>query len=129
MHRRCATNVAMLALLSSDAALAQTYQLSCSGQSVQGPIRVEGTRSLQTYNAIGDGFVSFDGSVQTSKTAGRLQYEGYTRTGAFQGLVSGNFQPIPIAVLDNTGGEMIIYAGGASLGAPEILARLRCAWQ
>jgi hypothetical protein len=129
MHRRIAITLATLALLCSHATLARTYQLSCSGQSVQGPIRVEGTRSLQTYNAIGDGFVRFEGSVQTGQTAGRMQYEGYTRTGAFQGLISGNFQPIPIAVLDNTGGEMIIYAGGASLGAPEILARLRCAWR
>ncbi len=129
MHRLIAVFTAALPLLATAPALAQTYQLACSGQSVQGPIQIEGSRSLQTYNAMGDGYVRFDGRVRTSQIAGRMQYEGYTATGAFQGLISGNFQPIAISVLDNTGGEMIIYAGGASLGAPEMLARLVCNWR
>lgn len=58
---------------------------------------------------------------------GRVQYEGYTNTTPFEGWITGQFAPI--SILDNTGGEMIIYDGTPSLGAPEILARLICAWQ
>lgn len=110
-------------------AVAQTNHLACEGQSVQGPVVIEGQRRFEAYNALGDGYVSFAGQLATGQMQGRIQYEGYTNTGAFEGLITGQFAPISISVLDNTGGEMIIYDGTQSLGAPEILARLICNWR
>ena len=110
------------------AAMAQTHRLSCQGEGVQGPVVIEGVRTFQAHNLLGDGFVQFDGSVQSRIQAGRLQYDGYTAVGPFAGVISGDFPPISVSVLDNTGGQMIIYDGGVSTGAPAVLARLVCSW-
>lgn len=126
LFRDLALVITVSCMIAPRLATAETNRLVCEGQSIQGPVVVEGQRRYEAYNALGDGYVLFVGQLATGQIQGRIQYEGYTNTAPFEGLITGQFAPISISVLDNTGGEMIIYDGTPSLGAPEILARLIC---
>ncbi len=128
LFRDLALVISVWCMIAPRPASAETNRLACEGQSVQGPVVIEGQRRYEAYNALGDGYVSFVGQLATGQMQGRIQYEGYTNTAPFEGLIIGQFAPISISVLDNTGGEMIIYDGTPSLGPPEILARLICNW-
>jgi hypothetical protein len=124
-----AVAIAVGHLLAGSAIADEVHRLRCQGNSVQGRVVIEGRRTLHVYNALGDGYVRFVGRVRTSRLRGRLRYEGYTNLVPFEGFITGQFAPIPVAVLDNTGGRMIIYDGRPSLGPPDILARLVCDWR
>jgi hypothetical protein len=83
---------------------------------------VQGQRLYAPHHALGDGHVRFSGVLKADFGAAHMMYESYTRVGAFDGILQGSQGALPIAVLDNTGGQMIIYRGGASLGLLQSLA-------
>ncbi len=108
----------------------QVNQLDCQGQSQSGPAIVSGMRQFTASNALGDGYVRFQGQYQAGALAGQMVYEGYTQTAPFEGYVTTQDGAVSaIAVLDNTGGRMVVYSGTPSLGAPDILAELVCNWR
>lgn len=88
-----------------------------------------GVRVYSPYNALGDGYVKFVGQVSAGGIQGRIAYEGYTATAPFTGVITSPQGVLRIGVLDNTGGEMIIYEGTPRLGAPQTLGRFVCRWQ
>jgi hypothetical protein len=107
----------------------QVAQLTCQGMFMGTPAMVQGQRQYAPHNAVGDGLVRFSGVLQSDLGAARMMYEGYTRVGAFEGVLQAPQGVFPIAVLDNTGGQMIIYKGGASLGAPPMVGQFVCQWR
>jgi hypothetical protein len=119
---------AMIPLWGKPAAAQQVNQLNCQGHIYGLRAIISGQRLFQPYNALGDGEVAFNGQIQTANIAGTIQYGGYT-SGAFDGFIQSSAGSVSITVLDNTGGRMIIYEGGASLGAPTEIGIFICEWQ
>jgi hypothetical protein len=107
----------------------QIAELTCQGTFMGVRAVVQGQRQYAPYNSLGDGHVRFSGVLKADSGAAQMMYEGYTRVGAFEGILQGAQGVLPIAVLDNTGGQMIIYRGGASLGAPPIVGQFVCRWR
>jgi hypothetical protein len=103
-------------------------RLQCEGSLFGAPAVIDGTRRYAAYNALGDGQVAFNGTVAAQGMTGTIVYGGYTATGAFEGIMSGPLGSMRIGVLDNTGGRMLIYNGGPSLGAPETIGQFICSW-
>jgi hypothetical protein len=108
---------------------AQVAQLEGRGVMGDTPAVVSGIREYTPYNALGDGYVRFSGTVTAGGIQGRMTYEGYTRTGCFKGVIETRQGDLQIAVLDNTGGQMIIYSGKPSLKAPDTIGRFVCQWR
>jgi hypothetical protein len=106
----------------------QLNQLSCQGQIYGLQAMIVGQRLYSPYNALGDGEVAFKGQIQAGNITGTIQYGG-TTSGAFDGFIQSSAGSVRIAVLDNTGGRMIIYEGGASLGAPTEIGVFVCDWR
>jgi len=76
-----------------------------------------------------DGYVKFAGEVSAGGISGRITYEGYTRTAPFEGVIVTPQGTLRIGVLDNTGGQMIIYEGTPRIGPPDTIGRFACIWQ
>jgi hypothetical protein len=93
------------------------------------PAVLSGGRQFVPYNALGDGYVKFVGTVSTGGISGRMMYEGGTQTAPFGGVIVTPQLQLRIGVLDNTGGQMIIYDGVPSLGPPETIGRFVCTWK
>lgn len=106
----------------------QTSQLSCRGVMGDTSAVLSGVRQYLPHNSLGDGYVRFVGTVTAGGIAGRMVYDGYTRTAPFEGVISTPNGGLRIAVLDNTSGQMIIYGGGPSLGAPDTIGQFVCRW-
>ena len=104
-------------------------ELNCRGVMGNTPAVLVGNRQYAAYNRLGDGYVKFAGTVSAGGITGRILYEGYTQTGAFEGVIATPHGNLRIAVLDNTGGKMIIYSGKPTLGAPQTLGQFVCRWQ
>ena len=120
---------ASIAILNTELAVAQQLnQLTCQGQIYGLQAIITGQRLYSPYNALGDGEVAFNGQIQAGNITGTIQYGGYT-SGAFDGFIQSSAGSVRIAVLDNTGGRMIIYEGGASLGAPTEIGVFVCDWR
>lgn len=107
----------------------QISQLQCQGAMGNTPAVLSGVRQFARHNAMGDGYVKFVGTVTAGGISGRMTYEGHTRTAPFQGVIITSQGPLRIGVLDNTGGQMIIYGGAPSLGAPQTIGQFVCRWQ
>ena len=119
----------LLWLAASSSAYAQGAEhWRCEGQLYGVPAVIDGMRVYSTYNAMGDGQVQFQGQVAAQGIVGEMQYAGYTRTAPFQGVMSSPLGIVQIGVLDNTGGQMIIYNGRATLGPPETIGKFVCMW-
>ena len=122
-------------LASSQPALAQQVShLDCQGILGNTPATLSGSRTFIQTNASGDGQVSFSGVVAAGGATGQIAYEGTTGSwrvggGPMNGVLKSQVGTQPIGVLDNTGGQMIIYSGRATLGPPDIIGRFRCAWR
>jgi hypothetical protein len=104
-------------------------ELTCQGTFMGGRAVVQGHRQYSAYNPLGDGYVRFNGSLAAEIGTARMTYEGYTKLGAYRGILQAPQGVFHISVLDatgNAGNEMIIYQGGESLGAPPTLGRLIC---
>ena len=108
---------------------AQQAQLQCQGVMGNTPAVLSGVRRYAPYNAAGDGYVKFSGTVAAGGIRGNVAYEGYTQTAPFQGVIETPRGPLAISVLDNTGGRMIIYGGTPSLGPPQTIGEFVCRWQ
>jgi hypothetical protein len=104
-------------------------RLTCQGTMADVNATLSGVRQYAPYNPLGDGYVKFVGNVSAGGVSGRITYEGYTQSAPFDGLITSLGGQLSIRVLDNTGGQMIIYDGGASLGPPQIIGRFICGWQ
>ena len=85
--------------------------------------------SILRYNSLGDGYVKFAGQVSAGGIQGRIMYEGYTATAPFSGVITTPQGVLRIGVLDNTGGEFIIYEGTPRLPRPQTLGRFVCRWE
>jgi hypothetical protein len=110
----------------------QVSVLSCQGDFMGGAAVVQGQRYYSPHNALGDGYVQFNGVLQGTAGSARMRYEGYTRVGAFEGVLQAPQGTFPIAVIDATGDageQMIIYQGGVFVGAPPTLGQLVCQWR
>ncbi len=137
MHWRAARGlaVALVVLLASASAWAQQVaRLDCKGILGNTPATLSGNRVFVQTNASGDGQVRFTGVVTAGGVTGQIGYEGTTGSwrvggGPMNGFMRSQAGTQSIGVLDNTGGEMIIYSGRASLGPPDIIGRFRCAWR
>jgi hypothetical protein len=90
---------------------------------------LSGARQYAPYNAMGDGYVRFIGTVSAAGIQGRMTYEGYTATAPFTGVIQTAQGNLSIGVLDNSGGQMTIYGEQASLGPPSIIGRFVCNWR
>jgi hypothetical protein len=108
---------------------AEQRQLTCKGTAADGSATLSGVRTYSPYNALGDGYVKFTGKVTAGGVTGRITYEGYTKNAPFRGVIISSKGTLSIGVLDNTGGQMIIYGGTPTLGPPQILGRFACRWQ
>jgi hypothetical protein len=129
-HLFVATMVAAVCLMRHTGALAQNNaRLSCQGAMGDVPAVLSGVRQYAPYNALGDGYVKFVGTVSAGGISGRIMYEGYTQSAPFGGVIETPQLQIRIGVLDNTGGQMIIYDGVPSLGPPETIGRFVCTWK
>jgi hypothetical protein len=126
---RYVSGVLLVGLLAVPGHAQQIAELTCQGTFMGMRAVVQGQRLYAPHNALGDGHVRFSGVLQADFGAAQMMYEGYTRVGAFDGILQGSQGVLPIAVLDNTGGQMIIYRGGASLGAPPIVGQFACRWR
>ena len=71
----------------------------------------------------------FRGSIAASGVEGTVAYEGHAAAGSFSGVIESALGEMSIAVLDNTGGRMIIYDGKASLGPPTAPGEFACSRQ
>ena len=107
----------------------QENQLQCRGVMGDTSAVMSGVRQYAPYNAVGDGYVKFVGAVTAGGISGRMIYEGYTQTAPFQGIIESPRGTFRIAVLDNTGGQMIIYGGAPSLGPPQTIGQFTCRWR
>jgi hypothetical protein len=107
----------------------ESRRLTCKGTIRDVPAVLSGVRQYAPYNALGDGYVQFSGTVSAGGISGRIAYEGYTRTAPFSGVILTLQREFSIGVLDNTGGQMIIYSGTPSLGPPDEIGRFLCVWQ
>ena len=107
----------------------QLARLDCRGVMGDTPAVVSGVRQFTQHNAVGDGYVRFSGTVAAGGIQGRMTYEGYTATGSFRGAIETMQGALSIGVLDNTGGQMIIYGGRPRLGPPDTIGRFVCDWQ
>ena len=107
----------------------QRAQLHCQGVMGEVSATLVGVRQYAPYNAIGDGYVKFAGNVSAGGITGQMLYEGYTRTAPFAGIIRTSQGSLSIGVLDNTGGQMIIYSGTPTLGPPQTIGRFICQWQ
>mgnify|MGYP000400595356 CR=1 FL=1 len=118
-----------LACLPATPALSQQInRLTCQGQIYGLRAIIDGQRLYRPYNALGDGEVAFNGQIRAGDIVGTIQYGGYTNA-AFDGVIQSSAGSVRIAVLDNTGGRMIIYEGTASLGPPTEIGIFVCNWQ
>jgi hypothetical protein len=112
----------------------QINQLACQGIIANLPAMLAGTRQYAPYNALGDGYVRFNGSIRARGNDGRpidgrITYEGYTNNAPFPGVIESPLGVYRVGVLDNTGGRMIIYDGRATLGPPQIFGEFACDWR
>jgi hypothetical protein len=106
----------------------ETAKLDCRGVVGDVPAILSGVRQFRPYNALGDGYVKFAGTVSAGGIFGRITYEGYTRTMPYSGVITTPQGALTIGILDDTGGQMIIYGGRPSIGPPNILGRFICRW-
>jgi hypothetical protein len=93
------------------------------------PATLSGVRQSVPYNALGDDFVRFAGVVTAGGIQGRIDYEGYTRTAPYNGMIESPAGAFSVGVLDNVGGQMIIYSGKATLGPPNQIGGFSCSWR
>ena len=107
----------------------QTNQLDCQGVMGDTAAVLSGVREYAPYNALGDAYVRFAGVVTAGGIQGRITYEGYTRTAPFDGVIATGAGSFSVGVLDNSGGQMIIYGGKPSLGPPDTIGRFTCGWR
>jgi len=127
--RKTLATAAILACAGSPVCAQQIHQLNCQGTIANFGAVLSGVRMFTPYNALGDGFVRFNGSVSAGGRTGRMIYEGCTRTAPFEGIIETPQGTWRIKVLDNTNGQMKIYDGKESLGAPPIVGNLGCSWR
>lgn len=106
----------------------QVNRLDCKGSIYDIEGTISGERYYRPYNALGDGEVAFNGAIEAGGIVGIIRYGGYTNA-AFDGFIQSAAGFLRISVLDNTGGRMIIYQGGASLGAPPEIGAFVCDWR
>ena len=117
----------LIALGWSPAHAQSASHLRCQGSLFGAPAVIDGVRLYRTFTTLGDGEVQFNGTVAANGMTGRIVYGGYTNA-AFQGMMSGPLGSMVIAVLDNTGGRMLIYNGRPTLKAPDTIGQFICAW-
>jgi len=108
---------------------AQYSRLDCRGTIRDTPAQLSGLRHFAVTNSLGDGYVQFAGTVSAGGITGQITYEGGTQHVPFSGSILIPQGTISVGVLDNTGGQMIIYGRRPSLGPPETIGRFVCEWQ
>lgn len=106
----------------------QVNRLDCRGRIYDIEGTISGERYYRPYNALGDGEVAFNGAITAGGIVGIIRYGGYTNA-AFDGFIQSAAGFLKIAVLDNTGGRMIIYQGGTFVGAPPEIGAFACDWR
>jgi len=121
------TVLLLIALGWTPAHAQSSSHLRCQGSLFGAPAVIDGVRLYRAFTALGDGQVQFKGTVAARGMTGQIVYGGYTNA-AFQGMMSGPLGAMKIAVLDNTGGRMLIYNGRFTLKAPDTIGQFICAW-
>jgi hypothetical protein len=107
----------------------QQAQLKCQGVMGDVPAVLSGLWQFTPYNAMQDGYVKFAGEVSAGGISARMTYEGYTRSAPYGGVITNSQGALRVGVLDNTGGQMLIYEGTPRLGPPTMIGRFVCDWQ
>ncbi len=106
--------------------------LNCQGIFYDMQTTVSGRRNIEVYNALGDGYVTFSGTISTPFETAPMNYEGYTNVPPFEGSIqSSSVGTFSIGVLDATGdngSSMIIYDGRPTLGPPTVYGEFTCVW-
>ena len=90
---------------------------------------LQGQRAYHTTSSEGDGFVRFRGVIRSGQVTANFVYEGYTRSAPFPGFIYFPKDWVYVTVLDNSGGQRIIYDGKATLGPPTIVGKFICTWR
>ena len=109
------------------------YEVRASGSFQNQRAMVTGRLVYAPYNALGDGRVQFVGTLSSPLGQAELQYGGYTNLTPYEGYLYVQSGPLQgntfrVGILDNTGGQFVIYEGTASLGPPNELGRFACQW-
>ena len=109
------------------------YEVMATGSFQNQRARITGRYVYAPYNALGDARVHFVGTLSSPLGQAELQYGGYTNVTPYDGYLyvrSGPYRgnTFRVGILDNTGGEFVIYDGTATLGAPNEMGRFACQW-
>lgn len=111
---------------------AQVFNLECTGDFNTLPASVAGVRRFEAYNPLGDGYLTFSGTISTSTETGQIDYQDYSNLAPYEGTIqSDSVGTIPISVLDATGSDsttMLIYHNVPTTGPPTILGEFTCIW-
>lgn len=112
----------------------EVYEVTGAGSFQNQRAEITGQYSYAPYNALGDGKVQFVGTLRSPLGQAELGYEGYTNVTPYDGYLnvqSGPYQgnTYRVGILDNTGGQFVIYDGRPTLGAPNELGRFVCEWR
>jgi hypothetical protein len=112
----------------------EVYEVTGTGTFQNQGATITGQYVYAPYNAMGDGAVRFVGTLRSPLGQAKLGYEGYTNHAPYEGYLyveSGPYQgnTYKVGILDNTGGQFVIYDGTPTLGPPNEWGRFVCEWR
>jgi hypothetical protein len=125
---RAYTGVLLAVLMILSPATREVYLLTCQGSYNGWPAALQGQREFVPTNQFGDGYVRFAGLLRIRTWSARMFYEDYSNLAPYEGVLQTNEGYYSISVLDNTGGQMLVYQGGESLGPPALIGQFVCRW-
>jgi len=101
----------------------QNQRAMITGQKVYGPVNARGNYPFR-----------FVGTLRSPMGEAALGYEGYTNLAPWDGYLyvqSGPYQgnTYKVGILDDTGGQFLIFDGKPTLGAPNEWGRFECQWR
>jgi hypothetical protein len=125
---RAYASVLLAGLFFFTVATREVYVLACQGSFNGWPATLQGQREFVPYNQLGDGYIRFAGLLKIRTWSARLFYEDYSTLAPYEGILQTSDGRWAISVLDNSGGQMLIYQGGEHLGAPPLIGQFVCRW-
>jgi hypothetical protein len=107
----------------------EVYEVAGTGSFQGQPATITGQYASEPYNALGDATVRFVGTLRSALGQADLSYEGDTNLAPYNGYLTVQGNTYKVGILDNTGGEFIIYDGTPTLGPRDELGRFVCQWR
>lgn len=107
----------------------EVYEMTGTGSFQEQAATIAGQYASERYNALGDATVRFVGTLRSSLGQAELSYEWDTNLAPYDGYLNVQGNAYKVGILDNTGGEFIIYDGTPTLGPRNELGRFVCQWR